>query len=372
MSSNRVKSAKLSASLWLCLFLILFCCVAVKGAQRQVIASQDNFQYTGRIDFRQPQTAIISWPGTRIQGAFTGTQLAITLDDQWGKNYFNVFIDDETEPRKIIACQQGKHRYLIADDLADKAHTFTLFKRTEGEEGRTKFLGISLSEQGELLPPPAKPTRKIEFFGDSVTSGMGNEAKVGEADHIPAEKNNYLAYGAITARDLDAEYVSISQSGIGVMVSWFDFTMPQFYDQLDAVGNNDTKWNFQRWQPDVVVVNLLQNDSWLIDREERLQPKPSEEDIVAAYRDFLGDLRNIYPNTYIIAALGSMDATKPGSKWPSYIERAVEQIKQTTGEQKMATFFFPYTGFEQHPRVVQHRKNAALLSAFIKTKMNWQ
>lgn len=371
MSGKQINSTKFSTNLWLCLLLMLFCCADVKAAQRQIVASQDNFQYTGRIDFRQPQMAIISWPGTHIQGAFTGTQLAITLDDQLGKNYFNVFIDGETKPRKIIACQQGKHTYLIADDLVDKPHIFTLFKRTEGEEGRTKFLGVSLSEQGKLLEPPVKPTRKIEFFGDSVTSGMGNEAKVGAADNIPAEKNNYFAYGAIAARDLDAEYVSISQSGIGVMVSWFDFTMPQFYDQLDAVGNNDTKWNFQSWQPDVVVVNLLQNDSWLIDREKRLQPKPSEADIVAAYRDFIADLRNVYPNAYIIAALGSMDATKQDSKWPSYIERAIEQIKQTTGEQKMATFFFPYTGFSQHPRVTQHRKNAALLSSFIKAKMNW-
>lgn len=330
-----------------------------------------HFQYTGRIDFEQANAPSISWPGSAITGKFTGAKLVITLDDQLGKNYFNVFIDEQWHNPVVIACKQGKHSYEVSTTLTDQPHSFTLFKRTEGEEGRTKFLGVYLNDEEKLLTPPAKPRRKIEFFGDSITSGMGNEAKVGEADHLLSEKNNFLAYGAITARNLNAEYVSTSQSGIGVMISWFDFIMPQFYDQLDAVGNNDSHWDFSQWQPDVVVVNLFQNDSWLIDREKRLQPIPNEPTIIKAYLNFILKLREVYPNAYIVTTLGSMDATKAGSPWPQYIVSAVKQFKANTGDEKIDSLFFPFDDFWQHPRVKHHQKNAELLTQFIKEKMHW-
>ena len=352
--------------------LLLAFFVTGSVAAKQVLPSKDNLQYSGRVDFSDQHAPSLSWPGTQVRGKFTGTTLAITLDDQWGKNYFNVFIDEAEQPSAIIACKQGKMTYLIADDLdPDQEHTFTLFKRTEGEEGRTSLLGLTLSDDAKLLTKPEKPARKIIFYGDSITSGMGNEAPVGKADNISAQKNNYLAYGAITARNLNAEYVSISQSGIGVMVSWFDFVMPQFYDQLDAVGNNDSQWDFTLWQPDVVVVNLLQNDSWLIDREKRLKPQPSKKQIIQAYKAFLLTLRKAHPDAYMIAALGSMDATRADSPWPGYIKEAVAQIKQANSSERLTTLFFPFTGFEQHPRVSQHKENAALLTTLIKEKMNW-
>lgn len=332
---------------------------------------QTNYQYSGRIDFTQAQTPSISWPGSSVTTKFTGTSLAITLDDQYGKNYFNVFIDNDFNNPVIIACKQGKHTYNIAKDLSDTVHTFTLFKRTEGEEGRTKFLGISLADGEKLLPPPAKPTRKIEVFGDSITSGMGNEAKEGQPDHILSEKNNFLAYGAITARKLNAQYVSTSQSGIGIMVSWFDFIMPQFYDQLDAVGNNESKWDFSLYQPDVVVINLFQNDSWLIDREKRLLPKPNKAQIVQAYVDFIIKIRRVYPDAYIISALGSMDATREDSPWIGYVEKSIKAYQAQTEDKRIDTLFFMFDGFSAHPRVKHHQKNAQQLTQFIKDKMQW-
>jgi hypothetical protein len=161
-----------------------------------------------------------------------------------------------------------------------------------------------------------------------------------------------------------------SQSGIGVMVSWFPFTMPDFYDQLSAVGNNDSAWDFKRWTPQVVVVNLLQNDSWLIGRDHKLQPEPSESQRIAAYKTFVQRIRALYPDAYLVCALGSMDATRPGSPWPGYVTAAVQQMQQD-GDKRIGTLFLPYTGYGQHPRVSHHRANAARLTAFIRKKMGW-
>lgn len=361
--------------LYLAAALAVLACSSNAWSAVQVGAADANLQYTGRIDFADRAAPVLSWPGTSIEGNFTGASLAVTLDDQNGKNWFNVFIDGDLARPKIIAAAKGGKTYEVATGLPAGPHRFLITKRTEGEEGATVFRGLALADGGKLLAPPPRKARKIAFFGDSITSGMGNESPEDGPDHEPRDKNNFMAYDAITARALDAEMHVVSQSGIGVMISWFPFIMPQFYNQLSAVGVNDSRWDFSQWTPDVVVINLFQNDKWLIDREQRLQPVPTDAQRIAAYKDFVQKIRAVYPRAYIVCALGSMDAVSPGSKWPGYVRSAVAQLREgQEGERKDAridTLFFDYTGFDKHPRVKHHEANAAKLTAFIREKMGW-
>lgn len=341
------------------------------SANTLVAANDSHLQYTGRIDFSNPAAPQLSWPGTSITANFTGQYLALNLDDQFGKNYFNVFIDGDLKRPIIIKAEAGEKNYVVAANLAPGKHNFLLTKRTEGEEGATLFKGVELADRQQMLAPPARPKHKIEFFGDSITSGMGNESTDDGPDHLLKDKNNFMAYDAITARNLNAELHVTSQSGIGIMVSWFPFVMPQFYDQLSAVGNNDSQWDFSSWIPDVVVINLFQNDSWLIDRDHKLNPVPTDDERIQAYVDFVKSIRAKYPKAYVVCALGSMDATKEGSKWPGYITAAVANLKQSDPAAKIDTLFFEFTGFGGHPRVKQHQANAAKLTALIKQRMAW-
>ena len=325
-------------------------------------------RYTGRVDFSKKNAPVITWPGTSIQAAFSGTTLQLTLDDEFGNNYFNVIVDNEVYHPYVLKAKQGEHSYLVSSALNDGLHHLELVKRTEGEEGATTFKGIHIT--GSLHPLPSRPIRRIEIYGDSITSGMGNEAADNARDDLASEKNNYWAYGSIAARELNAELHTISQSGIGVMVSWFPFTMPQFYDQLNAVGNNDSSWNFTAWVPDLVVINLLQNDSWLIDNEKKLQPPPNDQQRIQAYVDFVRLIRLKYPKAQIICALGSMDATaKP--KWPNYIRQAVTQMQTQFDDKRLHTVFFDFTGYGQHPRVAQHKANAKKLVNEARKIMKW-
>jgi hypothetical protein len=120
----------------------------------------------------------------------------------------------------------------------------------------------------------------------------------------------------------------------------------------------------------VVVINLFQNDSWLVDREKRLQPSPSDAERVQAYINFVRSIRAKYPKVPIICALGSMDATA-NQKWPGYITAAVQRMRDENKDEKLDTIFFDYTGFGGHPRIAQHKANAEKLTAFIKQKMEW-
>lgn len=335
-----------------------------------IAADNPGYLYTGRIDFADKKAPSVSWTGTSIKANFTGTSLAIKLDDQLGKNYFNIFIDGETQHPYVLEAKQGEQTYVISTALKPGNHTLEIYKRTEGEEGATAFKGLLLDKDATLLPPPARPTRRIEIYGDSITTGAGNEGADNGADHLLSEKNNYWAYGAITARNVNAELHTISQSGIGIMISWFPFIMPQFYDQLSAVGDNDTQWNFKQWTPDLVIINLFQNDAWLVDREKRLQPIPTDAQRIQAYVNFVRSVRAKYPQAQIICALGSMDATAT-PKWPGYITAAVERMRNENKDQKLDTIFFEFTGFGGHPRIAQHKANAEKLTALIKQKMHW-
>ncbi|MDO3387876.1 GDSL-type esterase/lipase family protein [Gilvimarinus sp. SDUM040013] len=338
-------------------------------AEQTFAPDADHFSYRGRIDFSAPHKPELSWPSSRIDFRFHGTSVAVTLDDDTGNNFYGAFINGNWEDPVVLDLDSGAKRYVIADGLEQREHRVTLVKRTEGEEGATRFLGVALNDGAELLPAPPLPSRRIEIFGDSITSGMGNMAELRAGDGNLAEKNAFMSYGAIAARELDADYRSISQSGIGIMISWFGFTMPDFYDQLNAVGDNDSRWDFSRWTPDVVVINLLQNDSWLV--EDRLDPVPTAQQRVQAYYDFLASVHKEYPKAFIIAALGSMDATKEGSPWPGYIAAAVAQYQKAHSEARLATLVFPFTGYGQHPRVVHHRANAMLLTDLIRLEMGW-
>jgi len=363
--------AHVNMRIWPAALLLSFLTGGLALAGTLIPPDHKNLQYTGRIDFSAPKAPSLSWPGSAVAGNFTGSSLAVTLDDQNGKNYFNVFVDGIEAAPVIIEAAKGSKRYQVAQGLEPGRHSFLITKRTEGEEGATVLRGLELDDGASLLPPPPRPRHRIEFFGDSITSGAGNEAPLNGRDDLPRDKNSFMAYAEIAARKLDAEVHLTSQSGIGVMISWFPFTMPDFYDQLSAVGDNDSKWDFSRWTPEVVVINLMQNDSWLIGRDHKLQPEPNEDQRIEAYRSFVKRVRQLYPNAYIVCALGSMEATRAGSPWPGYVKSAVERMRRQDGEQRIDTLFFEFTGYGQHPRVRQHQENAAKLAAFIKARMGW-
>jgi hypothetical protein len=121
----------------------------------------------------------------------------------------------------------------------------------------------------------------------------------------------------------------------------------------------------------VVGIKLMRNDVWLIGRDHKPQPEPDDAQRVLACKSFVMRSRRLYPKAHIVCALGSMEATRPGSAWPGYVSTAVGQIRRQHGDKRIDTLFFEFTGDGQHPRVRQHGANAARLTASIKQKVAW-
>ena len=91
------------------------------------------------------------------------------------------------------------------------------------------------------------------------------------------------------------------------------------------------------------------------------------EKIVESYRAFVKKIRDVYPESHIICALGCMDATKQGSPWPDYIKEATDPLN----DKNIYNLLFPFMNKPGHPREEDHEKMAKRLIAFIEKNIGW-
>ncbi|PKQ63416.1 electron transporter RnfD [Labilibaculum filiforme] len=337
---------------------------------KNIAFDNPSLSYEGRIGFRS-DAAELFWSGTSVNIQFEGSGIAAILQDLDTANYYNVIVDDQVISN--LHTDTLKRKFILASGLTEGKHQVKLFKRTEWDKGKTLFYGFELQEGAKLLLAETPKKRKIEFYGNSITSAYGNEDTSGKDRPYGYFQNNYESYAAITARHFNAQYHCISKSGIGVIVSWFPLIMPEMYDRTDP-NDATSKWDFSKYTPDVVVINLFQNDSWIVNIPKNEQFKnrfgtqePDSIRIISAYTDFIISIRDKYPNASIICTLGSMDATKEGSVWPKYVKSAVDQLNDS----KVHTCFFPFKNSGGHPNVNEHHAMADKLIGFIEDNVEW-
>jgi hypothetical protein len=334
--------------------------------------NSNNIEYSGRIDSLEKNHVKLYWSGTSIKINFEGKEVQALIKDENGKNYYNIILDNDSiivfHPDTIL------QYYTLAKGLNKGKHSLEIFRRTEWSKGYTLFEGFKIIGNPKVLKKDKAKKYKIEFYGDSITAGYANEDPQAKDNPDSTNTNNYMSYSAITARNFDAKYSCIAKGGIGIMISWFDFTMPDIYDRLNP-NNENSKWNFSLYQPDIVVINLFQNDSWLVNMPNRKEFKdkfnntsPTDQYIINSYKEFVRKIRSKYPKANIICTLGSMSATKKGSPWPNYIKEAVEQMD----DNKIKTCFFAYKNTKGHPVVSEHKIMANTLTKFISKQIGWE
>jgi len=352
----------------LLLSFLLYSCYSSKNLT-SVSPGFKKIKTEGRVAVKKNEAAEIYWPGSGFSIKFKGSELKAVLKDEKGYNYFNVVVDDSLI--SYLRISPRKSTYTLASNLSDTIHTVKLLKRADWFRGKTWCYEFQFSP-GTKLYDQAPRERMIEFFGNSITVGSTIEDEKRErGDSIFT--NNYYSYAAITARHFNAEYSCIASSGIGIMASAGNLIMPDIYDRLNP-DDSSSKWQFPKEHPDIVVINLFQNDSWIVNSPEFAQFKrkfvskpPTGDFIINAYKTFIQSIRSNYPNASIICALGSMDAVKPGSPWPGYIEKAVALLN----DKKIVTHFFPFLNPKGHPKMKDHQRIADDLINFISNNINW-
>ncbi|SFF41831.1 SGNH/GDSL hydrolase family protein [Thermoflexibacter ruber] len=340
-----------------------------------VTPNHPHLQYIGRFDFSDPKQAKFAWTGSSIALTFEGTFCKLLMrnfsegKDKTGKpyaNYFNIFIDGRLV--KVLKAENHQSEYSIAENLPQGKHTVQIFKRTEALIGVCEFLGFQIDKKAKVLPAEKTASKKIEFIGDSITCGYGNEGDRQSCPFTPETENGQLAYAAITAQNLEAEYVTTCYSGKGLIQNYDkskENTMPMLYQLVYP--QRGQKWNFQQWIPDAVCINLGTNDF--------AHAIPDSTEFTKAYNLLIDSILINYPNASVFCLVGSMLNGKNLQVIKSYIEQV---LSHQTAKGNKKVYFFEMSaqgkvgyGCDWHPNVAQHEINATELTVFMKEKMNW-
>jgi hypothetical protein len=334
--------------------------------------SDNHIRYEGRI-FADSSSAHLYWPGTQIEIYFKGSSIGGVFYDNTGKNYYNLILNNDSI--KIFRPDTIKKEYQLFDGLPDTIHNLKIYKRTEWNRGTTQFYGFVPGKGSKLIGRPPAKKRKIEYYGNSITAGFGVEDYSGQDRSDSVFTNNYLTYAALAARHFNAEANYIVRSGIGVMVSWFPLIMPEMYNRLNP-NEPESNWDFSKYKPDLVVINLLQNDAYLFNSPKSKEylyrfennPKPNEEYIIQSYATFVKSIREKHPQAAIICMLGNLSITKEGSPWPGYVTKAVQRLN----DPQIYTLFVPFKKTGGHPRIEEQKKMGESLIRFVHKKLKWE
>jgi lysophospholipase L1-like esterase len=326
-------------------------------------AATPEVAFIGRTDKSEPGVVKFAWSGSGIVFRFEGTDASVTLDD--AAKFFTVLVDGQLGPN--LQTTGGKSSYVVASGLAPGEHEVRLYRRTEASFGATRFFGVELGA-GKLLAPPPKAPRTIEIIGDSITCGYGNEGPDQFCNFSADTENHYLTYGAIAARNLNADLVTVAWSGKGVIYNYGDNKddpMPALYDRT-LPASAASAWDFSI-QPDAVVINLGTNDFSTDD-------DPSEAQFRGAYEALLAHLREKYPSAFILALVPTLLSGSDLTTAESYVKKAVA-TRNAAGDMNVEAHSMAIQsdgwGCDWHPSLKTHAFMGQALTDTLKDRMGW-
>lgn len=322
-------------------------------------------RFVGRVDYSDPQAPSFAWSGSGVVAAFEGSSLKVSLDDA-SENEFTVLIDGELMPK--LSAQAGARDYELASSLDPGSHRVELYRRTEASFGATRFLGFDFGAEGQLLAPPAAPGRLIEIIGDSISCGYGNEGMSATCGFSAGTENHYETYGAIAARELDADVVTVAWSGKGVIYNYGDDKndpMPALYGRT-LPDDPSSVWDFSL-VPDAVVINLGTNDFSTDD-------DPSPADFQEAYLELLREVRSHYPEAFLLCTVGPLLYGQDLVDARANIDAAVEAF-EGEGDTRVRHWEMDISnddpGCDYHPSLATHRAMADALVEELRAELNW-
>ncbi len=338
-------------------------------------AAAENIRYLGRtytedyVAYSQGQTVegvtFFDWTMSGFEVAFCGTGLSAQLvTDRYdrGPIRFYVYVDSDFAPmegRMLEVAGEEAGTYVLCDGLPEGKHTVMLrrasccsrggFDDPRGLAGRTGL--ASLTVEGEapaLLNKLADKALKLEFIGDSITCGDAINQVNGQN-----VEDGTLTYAAFTAYRLGADINVMSISGNGCICCLFGtplLDLPDQYLYTDNLAKTSREalkeWDFARYQPDVVVVNLGTNDRGGVPRVFGYDEFKNGCDKAVnggkvehhtGVKDFLTMIHEHNPKAKIVWTCGAM-----GRELCRVIDEAVREWNKANGfEETPVAYFAP-------------------------------
>ena len=352
----------------------------------------------GRHTPDHPET--LFWTAGGLEMLYTGSELWV----EWEADYSTMepWVSVELNGGWIsrFALPKGRSRSCLFRGMTPgKAKRVRILKDSQAmfddPDHLLRATALCHAPDGDFLPLP-EPKLRLEFVGDSITSGEGTIGAVGEEDWVGAFFSAENDYARMTADVLGAEYRCICQSGWGVLCGWDNdprHALPGYYTRVCGVaqgGRNaalgaQAENDFAAWRPDAVIINLGTNDEHAFSNppwtgpdgaqhklrtlpDGRFEPADAGR-LTQAVCDFLALVRDKNPQALLVWAYGML-----GGGLAPLLEAGMERYRTQSGDARAALLRLPETtpatvGARRHPGAAAHRAAAGVLAAYLQTNL---
>lgn len=347
-----------------------------------------NVKYLGRAVLVN-DTLFLSLSGSGFEFQYTGCGLTLSLtggsaseipDNEGNYARFAIYVNGTRVTDAQLSSSSITLK--VAESAEPVTSTIRFVKLSECAMSLIGVKPLEIAEGETVTPTPAK-AHKIEFIGDSITCGYGVDDEDPLHPFKTATEDVTRAYAFKTATALDCDYSMFSTSGYGIIsgytgdpsVKMTNQLIPDFYEYMgfsyDLLPGISTpmeiSWNFSRYCPDAIVINLGTNDDSYCQEDQSRQ-----EEYCAAYEAFLKVVRSHNPNAHIFCVLGLM-----GDRLYPWVCKACENYSSSTGDTKITSVHLPEQdasiGYvsDYHPLESAHEKAAQVLIPQIREIMGW-
>ena len=327
----------------------------------------DKIKIMGRTAFSDDGTDFF-WSASGFELNANGSELWAQIQSDYDKFevWISVWLNGVQTARLML--NKGQNDVCLYRNLpSTNVKNIRVYKETQamGDDDKHRFLLKSISTDGDLLPAPPQPLR-MEFIGDSITSGEGTVGAKGETDWTSVFFGATKTWAFKLAQKLGADFNVISQSGWGVVCGYdgnLDHALPKYYGEVCSVANRfggEREWDFSNFEPDWIIVNLGTND------QNPCQNRPDISEIFeAGVVSFLQKIRRHNPKAKIVWCYGMI-----GHVLAERLEKAVNEYKAKSGDERVQCILLPNidmekTGALSHPTEIQQQEAADYLRSQI-------
>ena len=325
------------------------------------------------------QSVICNNSGSGFEVKFYGTELKMTYLSEIitqdflksGDGRICVSVDGDADyyaNARDLAIRSSATEVTLVSGLKRGTHTVEVRKATEG-----KFNSLEIRElktDGFFVEPDAAPERRLEFYGDSITCGRGAQREVGDSENdLPSQENAMLTYGMYAARKLGAQANLFCVSGASVgsyETNAGADIIPKLYTRYYPTAGAKLQWDFTKYVPDAVVIDLGTND--IIGNATIAAVENFDEKLRSEYANFISELREVYPDAAIILCSGTFRYSK--ADIPAY-NTLFAELADSFGEEGNVHHLALAPTNSAHPSYTENQTYGDQLAALIAELLGW-
>ena len=308
------------------------------------------------------------WIWTAINGAFMSRQMLLP-------GSYSICLFRSMSPEAVKNVKFMRELQAMSED--DSCHILVKGFQTDG-----------------FFLPVSDRRYKLEFIGDSITSGEGTYGANEDTDWIAMYMSSSRNYAVMVSDALDADYHLFSQGGWGVLSGWDNnpnSNIPSRYEKLCGLAGGEFNeklgvsrpYHFEKWKADAIIVNLGTNDASAFNQPAFTDPVTGKtfkqhknpdgsfnpDDLMRfeqAVIDFLAMIRKHNPDSHIVWIYGML-----GYDLTLAITDAINRYQKQSGDENVAFLQLPNTtgetvGAHAHPGVKSHERAAKVLIEYLK------